>query len=114
MQAGTREDSTAIQMQAVMVITALNEGYYVSIADDLGTKAAFCKSWPKLVKEHVSRTTAAGFGNGYRSLDSIRAVKQSGHITGISSDPIITMSGYSSAATVTAWVSCTGSFTYAN
>ena len=35
---------------------------------------------------------------GYSSLDSIRAVKQSGNITGLSKDPIITLYGYSGGA----------------
>jgi hypothetical protein len=50
MQLGTREDNSAIQMQAAMVISALNEGYYVSVADDGGPKAAFCKSWFRICK----------------------------------------------------------------
>jgi hypothetical protein len=60
-----------------------------------------------LSKVLVLQIIAAGLGSAYRTLDSIRAIKQSGHITGISSNPLITMSGYSSAATVTAWVSQT-------
>jgi hypothetical protein len=48
MQIGTREDSSAIQMQATMIIASLNEGFYVSVADDSGPKAAYCKSNPTL------------------------------------------------------------------
>jgi hypothetical protein len=48
---------------------------------------------------------AAGPGSAYRSLDSIRAIKQSGNITSVTSDPIVTMFGYSNGGTVIAWVS---------
>jgi hypothetical protein len=42
MQVGTRNDSIMIQAQIPAVIAALNQGYYVSIADDTGVHAAFC------------------------------------------------------------------------
>jgi hypothetical protein len=41
MQVGTRSDSTAIQTQAAYFVAALNEGYFVSVVDDTGPKAAF-------------------------------------------------------------------------
>jgi hypothetical protein len=38
-------------------------------------------------------------------LDSIRAVKASGNITGIGSDPTVTLYGYSGGAASAGWVS---------
>lgn len=47
---------------------------------------------------------AAGLQAGYAQLDGFRAAKQSGNITGLGPDPIITMYGYSGGGVTTAWV----------
>jgi hypothetical protein len=52
----------------------------------------------------MNHDIAAGLQAAYATLDSLRAVKQSGSITGISSDPIITLAGYSGGAFIAAWV----------
>ena len=72
----------------MIIVAALNQGWYVSVADDTGVQAAF----------------GSGLHSGYTTLDSIRAVKQSGHFTGIHSDPTITMNGYSGGALAVSWV----------
>jgi hypothetical protein len=48
--------------------------------------------------------TGSGLQSGYATLDSIRAVQKSGHITGISANPITTLSGYSGGALAASWV----------
>jgi hypothetical protein len=48
---------------------------------------------------------AAGPHAAYVTLDSVRAVKQSGNFTGIKSDPITTLHGYSNGAMTVGWVS---------
>jgi len=65
----------------------LGRGWYVSVADDGGFQAAF----------------ASGLQAGYATLDSFRAVKQSGNFTGIDADPTITMYGYSGGGVSAAW-----------
>jgi hypothetical protein len=88
LQLEDRSDNEASQLQTLIVIAALNEGYYVSIPDDTGAQGAF----------------GSGLHSGYTTLDSIRAVKQSGAFTGISADPTITMNGYSGGALAVSWV----------
>jgi hypothetical protein len=48
---------------------------------------------------------ASGLQAGYGILDSIRAVLQSGNITGLNAKPITTLHGYSSGAQGIGWVS---------
>jgi Secretory lipase len=76
-------------VQTAVVISALSQGWYVSVADDTGVQAAF----------------GAGLHSAYTTLDSIRAVKQSGRFTGIDSDPTITLNGYSGGALAASWAS---------
>ncbi|KAF2427791.1 LIP-domain-containing protein [Tothia fuscella] len=87
MQIGGRADNEDIQAQFLVPVFALNEGWYVSIADDGGPQAGF----------------SSGPLAAYAILDSIRAVKSSGNITGISSDPITTMYGYSASGNAVSW-----------
>lgn len=47
---------------------------------------------------------AAGLQSGYSQIDGFRAAKQSGNITGLGPDPIITMYGYSGGGVTAAWV----------
>ncbi|KAF2398168.1 LIP-domain-containing protein [Trichodelitschia bisporula] len=79
MLVGTRDDNYITQYQNIITIAALNEGWVVVVADDGGPQASF----------------SAGPHAGYATLDSLRAVIASGNITGVSSDPIITLFGYS-------------------
>jgi hypothetical protein len=43
LQIGSPEDSEFTQVQTVLAIAALTEGWYVMIPDDGGPQAAFCK-----------------------------------------------------------------------
>jgi hypothetical protein len=47
---------------------------------------------------------ASGLQTGYATLDSIRAVLQSGNFTGLDPDPIITLHGYSGGSISAGWV----------
>ncbi|QDS76000.1 hypothetical protein FKW77_004607 [Venturia effusa] len=87
LQIGTREDNVWNQVQNAILVQALVMGYYVSVADFEGTQAAF----------------SSGLQAAYATLDSIRAVKQSGNITGIDKNPITTLHGYSSGAQAVGW-----------
>lgn len=82
-------DNAFYKEQFAPVIAFLNQGWYVSIADDGGPQAAF----------------PSGLNAGKSSLDSIRAVLQSGSLTGINTKPTITMSGYSGGGITAAWTS---------
>lgn len=77
MQGFTRLDSAFTQVQVAEIVLALDQGWYVSVADDEGPQAAF----------------ASGLQEGYSTLDSIRAALQSESITGLQSDAITTMTG---------------------
>ncbi|KAF2398657.1 LIP-domain-containing protein [Trichodelitschia bisporula] len=87
LQVGNRQDNTYVQLQSLIVVAALSQGWYVSVADDGGPQAAF----------------GSGLQAAYATLDSIRAVKQSGNITGLNPDPITTMYGYSGGALTGSW-----------
>lgn len=43
LQMGNREDNVFTQMQTMVVIAALNQGWFVAVADDAGPQAAFRK-----------------------------------------------------------------------
>jgi hypothetical protein len=43
MQIGARKDNEYNQMQNVVVIDALNQGWFVSVADDQGPQSSFGK-----------------------------------------------------------------------
>lgn len=73
----TRLDNTFTQVQVAVAVIALDQGWYVSIADDEGPQAAF----------------GSGLQVGYATLDSIRAALQSESVTGLQSDAITTLSG---------------------
>jgi hypothetical protein len=45
LQLGDRIDNIFTQLQTVVIISALNEGWYVSVADDGGPQGAFRKCW---------------------------------------------------------------------
>ncbi|KIW05742.1 hypothetical protein, variant [Verruconis gallopava] len=87
MQLGTPADAIFTKIQLAPIISALDQGWIVSVADDGGPYAAF----------------PSGPGMGYRTLDSLRAMKQSGNLTGLSSDPTITLNGYSGGGITAAW-----------
>lgn len=57
--------------------------------------------WPATFRDLF--ITAAGPQAGYSSLDSLRAVYASGNLTGINTDPLTTMHGYSSGAQAIGW-----------
>lgn len=106
LQVGARSDNTYNQLQNAIVVLALQRGWYVSVADDAGPHAAFGEIaiyWKIDGLAHIC--TGNGLHTGYATLDSIRAVKQSGHITGIVADPIITSYGYSGGAFSSGFVS---------
>lgn len=104
LQIGAREDNVWNQVQNAILVQALVMGYYVSVADFEGTQAAFCKQRAYTKKEpQLIIQTASGLQAAYATLDSIRAVKQSGNITGINMNPITTLHGYSSGAQAVGW-----------
>lgn len=70
------------------LVSALDEGWIVAVPDDNGPQASF-PSGP---------TTA------YTTLDAMRAMLQSQHITGLREDAIITLNGYSGGGITSAWV----------
>jgi hypothetical protein len=43
MQDGTREDNATLQLQNILIVMALMDGWIVSVADDSGKQAAFCR-----------------------------------------------------------------------
>ncbi|KAF2429700.1 LIP-domain-containing protein [Tothia fuscella] len=87
LQTGTPQDNSFTQLQTLFIIEALSKGWYVSVPDDGGMQAAF----------------GAGLQWGYATLDSIRAVRASGNITGISDDPTVSLYGYSGGASAAGW-----------
>lgn len=77
MQALNPISSSFTQIQVAEIVVALDQGWYVSVADDEGPQAAF----------------GSGLQMGYATLDSIRAALQSESITGLQPDAITTMTG---------------------
>jgi hypothetical protein len=55
-------------------------------------------------RSQLTNITVSGLQAGYATLDSLRAVQQSGNITGINPKPITTLHGYSSGAQAVGWV----------
>ena len=88
MQLGSPADAIFTKVQMAPIISALNQGWIVSVADDGGPQASF----------------PSGPGMAYATLDSFRAMKQSQALTGLSSDPTITLNGYSGGGITAAWV----------
>lgn len=84
-QEGTSMTSMISMGDIVFEAAMLQEGWIVNLPDYEGPKAAF----------------AAGMQTGYATLDSIRAVLQSGNITGLAPNPDITMWGYSGGSIAT-------------
>lgn len=103
LQIGAREDNVWNQVQNAILVQALAMGYYVSVADFEGTQAAFCTCCSSYAQNPSNRESASGLQAAYATLDSIRAVKQSGNITGINTNPITTLHGYSSGAQAVGW-----------
>lgn len=67
------------QLELVFMASALEKGWIVTAPDHLGPKSTF-------LANHVS---------GHAVLDGVRATLSSSHLTNISSDPTITLWGYS-------------------
>lgn len=87
MQLGTAADAIFTKVQLAPIISALDQGWIVSVADDGGPQASF----------------PSGPGMAYATLDSIRAMKQTQTLTGLSSDPSVTLNGYSGGGITAAW-----------
>jgi len=87
LQTGSRLGNAFTTLQTANIIAALDQGWIVSVADDGGPQAAF----------------PSGLQAGQATLDSLRAVKQSGNITGVDADPIITLTGYSGGGLTSEW-----------
>ena len=71
------------------IISALKEGWIVSVPDDNGPQASF-PSGPTMA---------------YTTIDSIRAMLQSEAITGLRPDAVTTLNGYSGGGITAAWFS---------
>jgi hypothetical protein len=67
-QVGARNDSEFTQSQMMIAVEALNQGWYVSIADDGGPKAAFGIILPPQ-KHYRITLTACSFGSSRRLRD---------------------------------------------
>ncbi|KAK2616188.1 hypothetical protein QQS21_000820 [Conoideocrella luteorostrata] len=81
-------DSTIVtQAELLLIEAALEQGWVVAIPDFQGPKAAY-----------LANRLA-----GYATLDGIRAALNSASITGIQSNPTITMWGYSGGSVATNW-----------
>jgi hypothetical protein len=87
LQLGTAADALFTKIQLAPIIAALNQGWIVSVADDGGPQASF----------------PSGPGMAYATLDSIRAMKQTQQLTGLSADPTVTLNGYSGGGMTAAW-----------
>jgi hypothetical protein len=87
LQLGTPSDAIFTKIQLAPIIAALDQGWIVSVADDGGPQASF----------------PSGPGMAYATLDSLRAMKQSGNFTGLSTDPTVTLNGYSGGGITAAW-----------
>ena len=77
LQVGVSSDNTFVQRQTANLVIALQQGYIVTVADDEGPQAAF----------------AAGLGQAYATMDSIRAALASTSITGLSATATTTITG---------------------
>lgn len=75
------------QLEQVLVQAGLEEGWYVVVPDYEGPNAAF----------------GSGQLAGRAVLNSVRAVLQSGNITGLASNPKIAYWGYSGGSLATGW-----------
>lgn len=84
-QQSTLHGSNITQLQLLFAETALARKWVVIVPDYEGPDAAYT----------ASKITA------YSILDGIRAAKHSGHITGIASDPMVGVWGYSGGASAT-------------
>lgn len=87
MALGPAQDTIFTKLQLLPMIAALNQGWIVSVADDGGPQASF----------------PAGLQMAYATLDSIRAAKKSGFLTGLVEDPSVTLNGYSGGGITAAW-----------
>jgi hypothetical protein len=105
MQQGARDDNLFVQFQTLIVVAAMNMGYYISVADDLGPQAAYRKSGVAAQLPLLINFSASGFQMAYATLDSLRATLKSTEFTGISPKPLITMNGYSAGGLSVGWVS---------
>lgn len=84
---GANMNTIILQFEMYVVATALMRGYYVIAPDHEGPDSAFA----------MSRIA------GKITLDSIRGVLQTGHITGIDEDAKVAMWGYSGGTIPTSW-----------
>jgi hypothetical protein len=87
MQLGSPADAIFTKVQMAPIISALNQGWIVSVADDGGPQASF----------------PSGPGMAFATLDSLRAMKNSGNLTGLIEDPTVTLNGYSGGGITAAW-----------
>lgn len=84
---GANMNTIILQFEMYVVATAMMRGYYVVAPDHEGPDSAFA----------MSRIA------GKITLDSIRAVLQTGFITGLSEDAKVAMWGYSGGTIPTSW-----------
>ncbi|KAK2593193.1 hypothetical protein QQS21_009122 [Conoideocrella luteorostrata] len=80
-------DTVTGQYGELWIMTALARGWAVSVPDHEGPQAAF----------------TAGLVEGRVTLDNVRAVLQSGHITGVLPEAQAALWGYSGGAQATEW-----------
>lgn len=88
----------------MILIAALTQGWYVSVADDGGLNALFGLYSQNVTPGPSQHHIGNGRYQGQAVLDSLRAVKQSTNITGINGDPTMVSFGYSGGSIAGAWV----------
>ena len=86
-QFGSQDFGNGQKIELLLILAALNKGYYVNTPDYEGPKAAF----------------AAGIQAGHATLDSIRAALSSTKLTGLSSKARTTLWGYSGGSLASGW-----------
>ena len=84
---GSTDFGDGQKIELLLILAALNKGYYVNTPDYEGPKAAF----------------AAGIQAGHATLDSIRAALASNKVTGLSSQARTTLWGYSGGSLASGW-----------
>jgi len=80
-------DAGSATIEIFYIVAALNQGWIVNVPDYEGPQAAF----------------PSGIQAGQATLDSVRAALASGDITGISSDAVYQMWGYSGGSIASEW-----------
>jgi hypothetical protein len=105
MQPGTRKDNEYTQLQSAALVMGLNQGWITAVVDDTGPQGVFSRSSLHTQTLQSYMPSASGLHGGRSTLDGVRAVLNTAHVTGIAKDPTITLYGYSGGAFAGQYVS---------